>query len=241
MIFQFGVIIISFIIILFGAPIAIKRIFKYDLKKYIWAILLGMTLGVVTKKLIRPKAYWYFSQVFPSFWHTKLGYGLLFGVAAGLIDEFLRYLILRTIFFYKRKWISGSRGSVAFGIGQGWTTGFLAWGLFLIQLIEAFFEGSLESYGVTFSYLIFGLSEVIFSFFLYIGMTFVIKYGLKVHKCARWVIAAIFYHSVAVMLMYYIEYLIGLPALVAQLAFGIMSVGAYIGGHRMLRKLRHCR
>lgn len=238
MIAQLLFIIFSLAIILFGIPIAFARIFKEDLRRYVWAIIFGILLGIVGRKWIRPLAYWYYSMVCPQFWHTKIGYGLLYGLTVGLFDELLRFIILRTIYRNKHKWIRGRRGCIAFGLGQGWSSGFLAWGLFLIQLIQAYINGELQNYGVTFGDLFWGLFEVVVSVFLYIGMTFIMKYGLKRHKRTIPVIIAVVYHSIAIMLLYYIQYLFNLPVMIAQIVYAIMSVAAYICGAYYLKKLR---
>lgn len=228
------IVLVSLIIIALWLPIAFKLIFKRRFKKYVMPVVLAGLLVLISVRLGHQFVYGYILLVFPKVWTTKWSHGLLVGLTAGILDELVRYLILRYCHRHGGKWIRGRRRTLAFALGQGWIYAFFTWGLYLLDIVKIWAIGDISTYGLEPLPLIWGLVEVIASIFLFIGMTYLVKYGISVHKGVKFTVVAILYHSLAVALLYYIEYLFNLPAAVAELVFAVMAVGSWLFGMKLM-------
>lgn len=227
---------ISFALILFFIPIFLFAIFGKNLKKVLFPFAAGCLLAIAVAWFAKPLLYWYFSLIIPKAWNSKCGYGLLSGLVTGVLSELFRFLILFLGYWKCKDWFEGFGKITTFALGQGWMAGIISWGLYLLQLVEALWRGEYRKYeDISTGGLFWGFWEAIVFFALCIGMTYFTEYGIQKKRMIRVEIFCVLYHSLVVILLYYIPYLWELPVFAGEFVFAILSILATYFGSVLIK------
>lgn len=167
----------------------------------------------------------------PYFWSHKIRYGMIMGISTGIFSELVRFCILS--FFHKvEKWLLSVRRNTLIGLGQGWSTGIFMWGLYNYQLAQKHIQG--ESVGITLGELCTGTVERISATVLFIGLTYLLQYGIAKRDSLKYFMLVAMIHSTAEMGLYFFPYVFHIPVIITQLLYVALAIWVFWYGYKTI-------